>query len=56
MQEELAEAKKLIPDADAGRQLRYSLDQLLKSLEQASRRDPLGARSLMLKLLPSAIK
>ena len=39
IQEELVEAKKLIPDTEAGRQLRYSLDQLLKSLMQASSKD-----------------
>jgi len=39
IQEELVEAKKLIPDTEAGRQLRYSLDQLLKSLKQASTKD-----------------
>ena len=39
IQEELVEAKKLIPDTEAGRQLRYSLDQLLKCLKQASAKD-----------------
>ena len=40
VQMELVEAKKLIPDTDAGRELRYSLDQLLKSLKQASSKEP----------------
>jgi hypothetical protein len=39
IQEELVTAKKLIPDTEAGRQLRYSLDQLLTSLKQASSKD-----------------
>ena len=30
IQEELVGAKKLVPDTEAGQQLRYSLDQLLK--------------------------
>ena len=33
IQEELVRAKKLVPDTDAGQQLRYSLDQLLKTLK-----------------------
>ena len=36
IQEEL---EKLIPDTEAGRQLRYDLDQLLKGLKQASSKD-----------------
>ena len=35
IQEELVEAKKVIPNTEAGRQLGYSLDQLLKSLKEA---------------------
>ena len=33
IQEELVGAKKLVPDTEAGQQLRYSLDQLLKALK-----------------------
>ena len=40
IQEELVEAKKVIPDTDAGRQLGYSLDQLLKSLKEAYKKNP----------------
>ena len=39
IQKELVEAKKLMPDTEVGRQLRYSLDQLLKSLKEASSKD-----------------
>ena len=40
IQEELVEAKKLIPHTEAGRQLGYSLDLLLKILKEASKKDP----------------
>jgi hypothetical protein len=33
IQEELVRAKKLVPDTEAGQHLRYSLDQLLKTLK-----------------------
>ena len=33
IQEELVDAKKLVPDTEAGQQLRYSLDQLLETLK-----------------------
>jgi len=46
IQEELVEAKKLIPETEAGRQLRYSLDQLLKILKQASSKDPSRRKEL----------
>ena len=46
IQEEMVEAKKLIPETEAGRQLRYSLDQLLKSLKQASSKDPSRRKEL----------
>ncbi|EDR05877.1 uncharacterized protein LACBIDRAFT_329339 [Laccaria bicolor S238N-H82] len=46
IQEELVEARKLIPDTEVGRQLRYSLDQLLKSLKQASSKDPSQRKEL----------
>ena len=46
IQMELVEAKKLIPDTDAGRLLRYSLDQLLKSLKEASSTDPSRRKEL----------
>ena len=39
IQEELVNEMKLIPDTEAGRQLRYSLDQLLTSLKRASSKD-----------------
>ena len=39
IQKDLVEAKKLMPDTEVGRQLRYSLDQLLKSLKEASSKD-----------------
>ena len=39
IQKELVEAKKLMPDTEEGQQLRYSLDQLLKSLKEASSMD-----------------
>ena len=40
IQEELVEAKKVIPNTEAGRQLGYSLDQLLKSLKEAYKKNP----------------
>ena len=40
IQEELVEAKKVIPNTEAGRQLEYSLDQLLKSLKEAYKKNP----------------
>ena len=46
IQEELVEAKKLIPDTEAGRQLRYSLDQLLKSLKETYSKDPSRRKEL----------
>ena len=46
IQMELVEARKLIPDTDAGRELRYSLDQLLKSLKEASSTDPSRRKEL----------
>ena len=46
LQKEMVEAGKLIPDTDAGRQLRYSLDQLLKSLKQASSEVPSRRKEL----------
>ena len=39
IQEELVELEKVIPDTEAGQQLRYSLNQLLTSLKQASSKD-----------------
>ena len=35
IQKEMVEGRKLIPETEAGRQLRYSLDELLKFFEQA---------------------
>jgi hypothetical protein len=46
IQEELVEAKKLIPYTEAGRQLQYSLDQLLKILERAASKDPSRRKEL----------
>jgi hypothetical protein len=46
IQEELVEAKKLIPNTEAGRQLRYTLDELLKILKQASSKDPSRRKEL----------
>ena len=46
IQEELVDAQKLIPDTEAGRQLRYSLDQLLRNLKQASSKDPSRRKEL----------
>ena len=40
IQEELVEAKKVIPETEAGRQLGYSLDQLLKSLKEGAWKHP----------------
>ena len=39
IQEELVDVMKLLPDDEAGRHLRYDLDQLLKSLKQAYSKD-----------------
>ena len=46
IQEELVKEMKLIPDTKAGRQLRYSLDHLLKILKQASSKDPSRRKEL----------
>ena len=46
IQEELVEAKKLISDTEAGRQLQFSLDQLLKILKEASSKDPSRRKEL----------
>ena len=46
IQRELVELEKVVPDTEAGKQLRYSLGQLLKSLEQASSKDPSRRKEL----------
>jgi len=46
IQEELVESKKLIPDTEAGRQLQFSLDQVLKILKEASSKDPSRRKEL----------
>ena len=50
IQEEMVEGRKLIPETEAGRQLRYSLDQLLKFFEQASSKDSSRRRELDAKI------
>ena len=50
IQEEMVEGRKLIPETEAGRQLRYSLDQLLKFLEQGSSKDSSRRKELDAKI------
>ena len=50
IQEEMVEGRKLIPETEAGRQLRYSLDQLLKFLEQGSSKDSSRRKELNAKI------
>ncbi|EDR05778.1 uncharacterized protein LACBIDRAFT_302493 [Laccaria bicolor S238N-H82] len=46
IQEELVGAKKLLPDTEAGQQLRHSLDQLLKTLKSKHSTDSLSIEML----------
>ena len=50
IQKELVEAKKLLPETAAGRQMRYDLDQLLKTFEQASSEDSSRRKELDAKI------
>ena len=50
IQEEMVEGRKVIPETEAGRQLRYSLDQLLKFLEQGSSKDSSRRKELDAKI------